>query len=170
VTKKAQLLALLDRHDQENIREDLKNYFGPRAETYLATYEKMRAGSGGRRIAPMTWSWPGFLLSYAWFFYRKMYIYGAIFLLVPIIMALLFPSASVALYVCSALLGKSLYVQAGLNRIMKADAVGLSGQERKHYFERAGRVSILAGGIGCLIFVAAAAFAIYGAFAESHRM
>lgn len=163
------MLALLDADDQERIRQDLTHFFEPNAETYLAIYDKMRLASGSRRISPITWSWPGFLVSYAWFFYRKMYIYGAIFLLVPIVLAMLFPASSAALYVCSAMTGKPLYVQSALGRILKADALGLSGEERKRYLERAGGVSILAGGIGGLVFVAALAVVILAAIGQAPR-
>lgn len=169
MTKKAQLLALLDADNQEHIRQDLTDFFGPNAEIYLATYDKMRLASGTHRLAPMTWSWPGFLVSYAWFFYRKMYIYGAMFLLVPLVLGMLFPTASVALYVCSAIMGKTLYVQIGLGRILKADALGLAGEERKSYLQRAGGVSVLAGAIGGLIFAAALIVVILAAVGKARH-
>lgn len=63
---------LFDAPDQRRIRGDLKTFFGTNADTFVATYEKMRRGTGARRISPRTWSWPVFLGSFTWFFYRKM--------------------------------------------------------------------------------------------------
>ena len=36
--------ALFQRTDQDQIREDLRTFFGSRADKYLAIYEKMRTG------------------------------------------------------------------------------------------------------------------------------
>ena len=85
---------LFDEADQNRIRADLSVFFGPNADTFLETYEKMRSETGTRRNMPKTWSWPVFLGSFVWFFYRKMYAYGAIIILLPIILGYLFASAS----------------------------------------------------------------------------
>jgi hypothetical protein len=48
--EKKSAASLFDDADQDRVRADLSAFFGPRAETYLHTDEKMRAGTGRRRM------------------------------------------------------------------------------------------------------------------------
>ena len=167
--RKASITALLEEADQGRIRDELATFFGPHAEDYLGTYEKMLASTGRRRLSPRTLSWPVFLVSFAWFFYRKMYIYGAMLIFVPIIMSYLLGSAgggSTALF--SAMMAKGWYVQSGLNRILKADGLGLTGLERSDYLKRAGGVSLTAGAFAGFVYVAMLALFIYAQFVRHH--
>jgi hypothetical protein len=47
---------LFQRADQESIREDLREFFGPRAEIYLAIYDKARAN----KFYAISWNWAVF--------------------------------------------------------------------------------------------------------------
>ena len=161
--KKAAYLELLDDVDQQRVRLDLTTFFGPRAEVFLDTYEKMRSGTGTRRTAPMTWNWPAFLGSFTWFFYRKMYLYGAMIIILPIILGYLFGSAGSALPILFAIWAKAWYVTCALNRIVKADKLGLTGGERTDYLQRAGGVSLPAGIFAGLLYAALLALVILGA-------
>ena len=161
--KKAAYLELLDDADQQRIRADLTTFFGPRAEVFLDIYEKMRSGSGRRRAAPISWNWPVFLGSFTWFFYRKMYAYGAMIIILPIILGYLLGSAGSALPIVFAMWAKGWYVTHALNRIVKADKLGLMGAERTDYLQRAGGVSLPAGIFAGLLFAALLAFAILAA-------
>ena len=91
--RKPSYLDLMDEVDQRRVRADLATFFGPRAEVFLDTYEKMRSATGMRRRSPKTWSWPVFLGSFTWFFYRKMYAYGAMIIILPIVLGYLIGSA-----------------------------------------------------------------------------
>lgn len=151
-------LALFGRVDQASLRQDLAAFFGPEGEAYLDTYEKMRA-STRRNHAVFAWSWPAFLLFFAWFFYRKQYAVGAVLLVLPLALALVLGVGSGALATVAATFAKPNYVGAALTRIAKADALGLSGAERFDYLQRAGGVSdvagILAGGVYALMLALA---------------
>jgi hypothetical protein len=161
--KKAAYLELLDDVDQQRVRADLTTFFGPRTEVFLDTYEKMRLGTGTRRTAPKSWSWPVFLGSFTWFFYRKMYAYGAMIIILPIILGYLFGSAGSALPILFALWAKGWYVTYALNRIVKADKLGLTNTERTDYLQRAGGVSLPAGIFAGLLYAALLALIILGA-------
>lgn len=161
--KKAAYLELLDDVDQQRVRADLTTFFGPRAEVFLDSYEKMRSGTGARRTAPKSWSWPVFLGSFTWFFYRKMYAYGAMIIILPIILGYLFGSAGSALPILFAIWAKGWYVTYALNRIVKADRLGLTGAERSDYLQRAGGVSLPAGIFAGLLYVALLALVILAA-------
>jgi hypothetical protein len=154
---------LLDEVDQQRIYADLTTFFGPRAEVFLDTYEKMRSGTGARRTAPKSWSWPVFLGSFTWFFYRKMYAYGAMIIILPIILGYLFGSAGSALPILFAVWAKGWYVTYALNRIIKADTLGLTGAERSDYLQRAGGVSLPAGIFAGLLYAALLALVILAA-------
>jgi hypothetical protein len=154
---------LLDEVDQQRVYADLTTFFGLRAEVFLDTYEKMRSGTGARRTAPKSWSWPVFLGSFTWFFYRKMYAYGAMIIILPIILGYLFGSAGSALPILFAVWAKGWYVTYALNRIIKADTLGLIGAERSDYLQRAGGVSLPAGIFAGLLYAALLALVILAA-------
>lgn len=163
---KAALLELLDDADQARVAADLTAFFGPRSEVYLDTYEKMRSGSGRQRTMPRTWSWPVFLGWFTWFFYRKMYAYGALLVIAPMVLGYLFGSAGGAMSILFAMWAKGFYVNYALGRIIKADKLGLIGAERTDYLQRAGGVSLPAGIFAGLIYASLLALMILGAMAE----
>jgi hypothetical protein len=162
--RKASYLDLMDEADQTRVRADLATFFGPRADVFLDTYEIMRsASSGGRRRSPRTWSWPVFFGSFTWLFYRKLYAYGAMTIIMPIVLGYLFGSAGSALPILLAMWAKGWYVSSALNRIAKADKLGLIGTERTDYLQQAGGVSLPAGIFAGLIYATLLALAIFGA-------
>jgi hypothetical protein len=144
--------ALFDAYDQGQVRTDLATFFGPNADIFLAAYDKMRAQQSNRRLTVRTWSWPVFLGSFTWFFYRKMYTYGAMLIFLPFVFSYLFGSVGGGMYVFFAISAKNHYVSQGLSRIYKADQLGLTGSERTDYLQRAGGVSPLAGTFAGLIY------------------
>jgi hypothetical protein len=144
--------ALFDAYDQGQVRADLAAFFGPNADVYLATYEKMRAAQPNRRTSVRTWSWPVFLGSFTWFFYRKMHTYGAMVILLPLVLGYLFGGVGGGMFVIFAISAKNWYVVHALGRICKADELGLAGAERADYLQRAGGVSLPAGIFAGLIY------------------
>jgi len=159
--RRASYLDLMDEVDQARVRADLATFFGPRADLFLNTYEKMRSASGGRRRSPRTWNWPVFFGSFTWFFYRKMYAYGAMIIIMPIVLGYLFGSAGSALPILVAMWAKGWYVSSALSRIAKADKLGLIGSERIDYLQQAGGVSPPAGIFAGLIYATLLALVIF---------
>ena len=149
--KKSAYQALFDAPDQGRVRADLATFFGPRAATFLDVYGKMRAAPA-RRGMVRTWSWPVFLGSFTWFFYRKMYVYGAMMIFLPLIFLYLFGWAGSGGLLLFASEAKGWYVNNALGRISKADELGLTGPERADYLQRAGGVSLPAGIFAGLIY------------------
>jgi hypothetical protein len=143
--KQAAYLNLLDAADQWRIRGELRTFFGPRSEVFLDTYDKMRSAPAAKRAVQRSWSWPVFFGSFTWFFYRKMYTYGAMVIFMPMLLGYLFGSAGGATSIIFAMWAKTWYVSYGLNRIVKADQLGLTGAERTNYLRCAGGVSLPAG-------------------------
>jgi hypothetical protein len=157
---------LFDAPDQQGVREDLAIFFGPRAEIYLDVYEKLRNTAPAQRMRLRTWSWPAFLGSFTWFFFRKMYLYGAMLIFMPLLFGYLLGTAGSALPVLFAIWGKPWYVNSALGRVAKADQLGLSGTDRADYLRRAGGVSWPAGIFAGLIYGFLLAIVIAGIFAR----
>jgi hypothetical protein len=165
--RKKQLLELIQQEqNQERVRSELAIFFGPRSDAYLKVYEKIRFRTDGRKIFPMTWSWPVFFGGFTWFFYRKMYGAGAAIIVVPIVVVLLFGSAGSGALIAFVLTAKSTYVYSALQRVLKADSLGLSGAERSDYLRRAGGVSSVAGGLAGVLYVAMFGFALLAAITK----
>lgn len=155
-------LALFDSPDQEQVIADLTTFFGPKAERFLALYEKMRQKPAKKRLSVSSWNWGVFLLSFVWFFYRKQYLFGAVVLLTPIVLGLLLGNIGSASAVVFAIYANTWYVQNGLKRIVKADSLGLTGSERADYLRRAGGTSKIGGGIAAFIYISFISLAILG--------
>jgi hypothetical protein len=160
--KKPSYLDLLDEPDQDRIYDDLAAFFGPNAEKFIEVYEKMRVSTGSRRAMPRIWSWPVFFGYFIWFFYRKMYGYGAMLIFLPVIMGYLVGyGGSSAMGIVFAMWAKGTYVNGALRRVYKADQLGLSGDERHGYLQRAGGISLIAGIFAGLIYAVLLAAAIF---------
>lgn len=159
--------ALFENADQELVREDLRTFFGPRADKFVAIYDEMQARN--RPYVP-TWNWTVFFTSFPWFFYRKMYVLGALLIFVPPLLGYLFGiGGNAGLGVGLAVSGKSLYVHLAMRRLTKADALGLVGEEREAYLRRAGGVSVTAGVLAGLLFAVFVTLAIFGAYLKHHK-
>jgi len=143
---------LLSAGDQAGVRADLTTFFGPRADVYLDTYQKIWSGARTGHTSPRTWSWPVFLGSFTWFFYRKIYAYGAIVILIPVVFSYLFGIFGGSSFFIFATDAKVWYVKYALERIAKVDKLGLTGTERTDYLQRAGGVSLTAGIFAGLIY------------------
>ncbi len=152
--KQTAVTALFDRLDQARVLGDLSTFFGPQADAYLQHYQKMRHGSGLDRMFTRSWSWPAFLLSYGWFFYRKLYLTGAIMVLLPIVFGMVSHGAAGLSWLCFAATGKTSYVHQALARIVEADKLGLQGEARVEFLQRAGGVSWPAGAIAAAAYLA----------------
>jgi hypothetical protein len=154
--------ALFQRADQDQVRQDLGVFFGPRADKYLAVYEQMR--SRNKTHAPFSFNSPVFFTGFPWFFYRRMYLVGSLVIFLPLLAAYLFGFAgNVGFGAGLAVLANGQYVLCGMRRLLKADALGLAGEERQEYLRRAGGVSVVAGVLASILFVAAVALAVLGA-------
>ncbi len=162
MTATESLAVLFDRPDQARVRDDLAAFFGPRAETFLGVYDRMRSRAGRRRLVPMAWSWAAFWLGFTWFFYRKMYLYGAGILLLPVVLGLLLSgSGALAITIVTATYAKAWHVQIGLRRVLEADRLMLEGEARHDYLRRAGGVSVTAGLLAGSVYAASIAAAIW---------
>ena len=155
---------------------DLVGKFADRnAETYRRHYEgqlarhacRKRAGRAERLPFLPSWSWPAFLATLPWLFYRKMYLGGIILVALPVFLDHLLPNS---LFLGSGLLiattagicGKSWYVEHAVRRIAKASREYPDRPMRHAYLARASGVSLSAGIFGALIQIVTGVVLILG--------
>jgi hypothetical protein len=120
---------LFQRTDQDAIREDLREFFGPRADKYLAVYDKMRAAN---KSYIYSLSWVG-LTIYVWHFYRKIYGMGVTNIFMLLALGDLFGIYGIMAFALAFTSNtNSQYVLAAMKRVAKADALGLGGSERRN--------------------------------------
>ena len=93
-----------------------------------------------------------FLGAFTWFFYRKMYLYGAMTIFMPMLLGYLFGGVGGSSGIVFVMWGKTWYVNHALSRIAKADELGLTGTDRADYLQRAGGVSWIAGILAGLVY------------------
>jgi hypothetical protein len=133
------IAALIDPTRQSHVAADLAAYFGPKSEFYLDYYARMVRE---QKLAPMGWHWPAFFGVYLWFFYRRLYAVGFVFMAALMIGALLLPTGStIAIWFVAAIQAKAFYVQQGLRHILRADDMRLDGDARFWFLRSKGGVS-----------------------------
>ncbi|HKW53045.1 MAG TPA: DUF2628 domain-containing protein [Stellaceae bacterium] len=157
---------IFEQSDQGQVRADLTAFFGPQGGEYLRVYDKMRRDS---KIWVWSWSWPGFFAPIAWMFYRRLYLYGAICVLIPVVATLVFGAADggIGFAIVAALSVKAWYVSAGLRRIAEADRLELQGDERRDYLRHMGGVSPAAGWLVGLLQLLLLMYLVSQTFADA---
>ena len=99
--------------------------------------------------------WSAFLFSFAWFYWRRLYLVGSLMLMPAILIADLDIQAGTAsawsatlvigLILLPPVMARRCYATAFLQRCDRADQLGLSGADRLTYLARSGGTSWLAG-------------------------
>ena len=135
-------------------RADLVTFFGPDSDKYLQVYEKLIA-----KPDSLSFNWPVFGLSFVWFFYRKMYLMGAVFVILPIVMGYVLPFGAQMSGAVFAWFADRAYLWEAKRHIREASDLGLTGDERSDYLRRAGGVSLRAGILAGLFYAGMGALA-----------
>ena len=146
---------LLDFTSQAHFESEmLELYFGPNAEKYLDTADKLRARNGTISGWVPTWCWPAFWVPIPWMLYRKQWIAAAATLILPILAAYFFPlkgSTSFAIGVLIAMFAKSYYVTTAAAQIRAIMAMESEPAEVRDRVRRAGGVSVAGAVVGGVI-------------------
>ena len=137
-------------------RADLVTFFGPHSDKYLKVYDRLNAKPGS-----LSFNWPAFSLAFVWFFYRKLYLIGAVFMIVPLVMAYVLPFGAGLSGGVFAWFANRAYIGEAKRRIKEANELGLTAEERSDYLRRKGGVSLTAAigagllyaGMGALAFL-----------------
>ena len=128
---------------------DVATFIGPNAHKFEVVWVKTRVQSMAKGAGfKIGWCWPPLFIGFAWFLYRKMWGFGALLLVVPVVVGYLLPGGgAIGLGVAFAMMAKSIYVQHAVVKIAKLRARGAGDAE----IAAAGGVSVAGGIIGGVI-------------------
>jgi hypothetical protein len=129
-------------------------YVGRNPEPYAATYRRMvRAG----KASMLSWSWSAFFFTFAWFFYRRMWLIGLVIMGLPGFLTQfgteMATGALIATPFVSALMGKGLYLNRAFRRIYRIDRSPRTEAEKRVAIMDAGGVSYVSGVLGGVLIL-----------------
>lgn len=131
-------------------------FVGPNAYKYLATYARMKAKDPDLRRLVAGWCWPVFFVPLPWLLYRKQWGLAALLVILPIVVAYLFPTLTVAPFavgVAFAVLAKSLYIRSAATKIRAIAATEDNPDLLRARVMRAGGISMPGAIIGTIIML-----------------
>lgn len=135
-----------------NERSLLELFVGRRPRKFLRTFDKAEEGR-----AALTLNWAAFFVPLPWLLYRKLYLEGAVFAIVPALVAFVYLPASQILSAFIGMLfflfGHGYYVYKALNRIESIEAGGGTDAEKELEIQQSGGVSRAGAWIGAVIVV-----------------
>ncbi|HWT96380.1 MAG TPA: hypothetical protein VN229_02155 [Terriglobales bacterium] len=140
-------------------RDDLRDFIGPNAESYLRSYDlKTKRGRAG-------FSWAAAFIPLPWLMYRKMYGAAGALLLGGLVISFLLPhmSAGAGIGAVFGVMGKQLYFSHADAKIKKISARQLPTEEHVAVISRAGGISWLGAALGSIITVAGVLAVLYTA-------
>ncbi|MDS0526965.1 DUF2628 domain-containing protein [Clostridium sp. SHJSY1] len=123
----------------------------------------------------LSWNWPAFFSSWVWLFYRKLYLFGGIYLAVNLLSLIFLPLSvfSVILFfsnISCALLGNQIYIRHCTKNIKQIKSLPIN-MDMNAYFRRlkySGGVSIASLILGIIIYVVATIFIIFNFVSDNH--
>jgi len=167
IDKKAAYLAFLNDPDQPARQAELRTFFGPRADHFLKSYQQIRGaavpsetGKKPSAFAGLPFEAAAFFVGACWFFYRKMWLYAVILVAVSIGLGLLlFPRIGIPFAVAIAFASGRLYIWHAITTIQSLREP--DGTVSEESLRTDGGVSILAGTISGIVYVALICLAIF---------
>ena len=144
-------------------------YVGPNSDKYLAMYAKMKEKDPDLRSLAMGWCWPVFFVPIPWLLYRKQWGIAAAIIILPIVVAYLFPDLAIgsgAIGLVLAILAKSVYVKFAASRIRGILATETDPDLRRIAIVQAGGVSVPGAIIGTVVLIAGIIVTLVNAAAD----
>lgn len=127
-------------------------FFGPKADLYLATLEKLREKNAALTAPVRGWCWPAFFVPLPWLLYRKMWGAAAAIVLLPILIYYFVPAVGglggFGSSIVIAMLAKSFYVQSAAGKIRRITSENADPAVVRDKVGRAGGVSVAGAVIG----------------------
>jgi hypothetical protein len=130
-------------------------YVGRNPQAFAGTFQRIK-DKGNRFL--LSWSWAAFFFSYAWFFHRRMWLVGFVFMFIPGALAQAVPGGAgggflLASPFLAACLAKGFYLSRGIKVIQAVDRTHDPDAEKARRIASAGGTSML-GAIFGGIFIA----------------
>lgn len=147
-------------------------FLGPNADAYLPLWHASKRTTlqlgEAKATMHMRYCWPAFFVPLPWLFYRKLWIWGALSVIAPIVIELVVGPLSGTMSLAFAMLffGKSLVIARGDTVIAAVGAMNLPPNAAHAKIGAAGGVSIVGAVLGSAIFVVLLFFTFVGA---AHR-
>lgn len=150
--------------DCRSERDLLAVFFGKNSSRYLKKYDN----TINKKFA-INFNFAVFFAPIAWCFYRKMYLYGALFLIIPVVIGVIFPSLLDSLHYSAAVfavLMDGVYIDYAQRKIKKIEAEPLSDEEKNELIARTGGVSLPGLVLGLGITIGVLGLMVFSALAE----
>ena len=151
---------------EENVPDErslLELFVGRRPRKYMRTYDKAEEGRPA-----LTLNWAAFFVPLPWLLYRKLYLEGAVFAIVPALVAFVYLPASQILSAFIGMLfflfGHGYYVFKALNRIEAIEAGSGSDAEKEQEIQHSGGVSRAGAWIGVVVVTGMFGYFGYAAY------
>ncbi len=164
--------AFLRDPDRVSRRAELAAFAGPNAAKFLKTYDTQAATAQrppGEKIPfdffKGDFIWPVFFVGPVWFFYRKMWAWGAGVATIILVLGLIPATSRLSVPIAVAMAGASslIYLAHAVKTIERMRAASPTGVLAEAELAAAGGVSKRAGWISGVIYGLLTAFGLYGA-------
>jgi len=141
-------------HDPEAQRDEtlFRAYVGDKADKYMLNFKRLKKGDtrSGFNIG-------AFFLGFVWFFYRKMYLAGAVIILIPVVLLTVLPDLAGVIAsgvgVALALMANTYYVKSVNKNIEQMKALDLPEDELLNRLRAKGGTSKVAGAFGLVVWI-----------------
>lgn len=157
--------ALKSRNEEELFR----SFVGENADKFVEIYrDTMSESRGGKAFSVNSLNWMVLFLPTAWFFYRKMYLYGAGLIIIPALIFVLFPDLpNSTIFGATGVLiifSNRIYVSYAVNKIRKIESLDLSPHEKDFRILEQGDTSFIGAIIGAVIPIASISLILVNTF------
>ncbi len=158
--------------DRVSRRAELAAFAGPNASKFLKTYDvqaaRLQRAPGEKsvfRFFQGDFIWPAFFVGPVWFFYRKMWVWGAGAAVIILILGLIPVTSRLSIPIAVAMAGSSslIYLAHAAKTIERIRAASATGVLTEAELAVAGGVSKRAGWIAGVIYGLLTAYGLYGA-------
>ena len=168
IDKKAAYLAFLNDPDQAARQAELRSFFGPHADHFLKSYQQIRSAvipsETGKRpgaFAGLPFEAAPFFVGACWFFYRKMWLYATVLVVVSIVLGLLpIPRIGLPFAIAIAFASGRLYIWHAITTIQSLRQP--DGTISEETLRANGGVSVLGGTISGVLYFLLIALALFG--------
>lgn len=126
---------------------EIRTFVDRNAEKYLLKWRLMEGSHSA-----LSWNWAAFFFGTIWLMYRKMWLFGVLYVIIaaiPVLNWLLIPAA-----LMMGVFGNEIYRRHALRKYGESTTLyPASAAERIHYLGECGGVSVLAAVLTCLAIV-----------------
>lgn len=144
-----QLTSFQDYVFSDRMADWLLVYVQRNPNAYAALYRRM---TKRRNTMLLSWSFPAFFFTPAWFLYRRMWLLAIVLISGPFLLTglapTIFANSLMAVPVIGGLVGKSMYLNRAFRRIHAIEQMPIGDDEKRELVEAAGGISWFGAALG----------------------